>query len=458
MRYTKRVLAGTLAGLVLCGGLAINASAAEPSTVTYRASDATIANPERGFYKHTETHSTGYQALSAETLKGYREQGITQILRVFYLEDFVSADLSADYLAKVQKDLDTAREAGVSVIVRFAYAQGGDWPYSPPYGDASLDTVLGHIDQLEPVFHDNADVIALVQQGFIGLWGEGYYTDHFVANPADPGVVTEADWDKRNAVVKALLEAVPDERMVAARTMFSKQQYVGSATALTGEQAFDGSDQARLGHHNDCFLASADDFGTFLSDPITLDQEYLEQDSQYLPVGGETCGVNAPRSEWASASAEMARYHYSYLNRDYNTDVLNSWGADGLEATAKNLGYRVVLQQSSVENDTVSVTLVNQGWAAPYNERTAKLVLKSGDSTVAVDFESDADVRTWRPGQPVTLTGSVDEAPAGTYEVYLSIPSAQAEENPDYAIQTANTGTWDPSTGLNDLNQKVTVG
>ncbi len=46
----------------------------------------------------------------------------------------------------------------------------------------------------------------------------------------------------------------------------------------------------------------------------------------------------------------------------------------------------------------------------------------------------------------------------GTYEVYLSIPSAQAEENPDYAIQTANTGTWDPSTGLNDLNQKVTVG
>lgn len=316
MRNTRRIVAGVAAGVVLCTGLAISASAGEPATVTYRASDENIANPERGFYRHTETHyradGSGHTPLSAATLAGYREQGITQILRVFYLEKFASSDtLDAEYLKLVQADLDTAREAGVSVITRFAYAQGGDFPYTPPYGDAPLETVLAHIEQLKPVFHDYADVIPLVQQGFVGLWGEGYYTDHFAADPANPGVVTEADWKKRSAVVQALLDAVPDERMVAARTMLSKQKFVGNADPLSAEQAWSGSDQARLGHHNDCFLASPDDFGTFLSNPITLDQEYLEADTRYLAMGGETCAVNAPRSEWASASAEMERYHYS---------------------------------------------------------------------------------------------------------------------------------------------------
>ncbi|GLY27534.1 hypothetical protein Kisp02_08990 [Kineosporia sp. NBRC 101731] len=445
---------------MLCGGIAFSASAAEPETVTYTAGDAVIANPERGFYKHTETHSTGYTPLSAENLAGYRNQGITQILRVFYLEDFASgAAISDAYLAKVRADLDTAREAGISVIVRFAYAQGGDWPYSAPYGDASLDTVLAHIDQLKPIFSDDADVIELVQQGFIGLWGEGYYTDHFVADPANPGVVTAADWKKRNAVLKALLDAVPDERMVAARTMFSKQQYVGSSDPLTVSEGFSGSDQARIGHHNDCFLASADDYGTFLSDPITLDQEYLEADSAYLPIGGETCGVNAPRSEWASASAEMARYHYSYLNRDYNTDVLNSWGEAGLTEAAQKLGYRFVMTESSVSDDAVSLSVRNDGWAAPYNLRTAQLVLKSADATHTVAFDGNADVRTWAPGETVELNGLLDEVPAGTYDIYLAIPSASpaSEDDPNYAVQVANEGTWDAATGLNDLKQKVTV-
>ncbi|MBT0767690.1 DUF4832 domain-containing protein [Kineosporia sp. J2-2] len=463
MRYTKRVLAGAVAGLVLCGGLAVSASAGEPTTVSYTASEAVIANPERGFYHHTETHyradGSGYTPLDAETLAGYREEGVTQILRVFYLEKFAADDtLDEAYLKLVRADLETARAAGVSVIVRFAYAQGGDYPYTAPYGDAPLDTVLAHIALLKPVFHDYADVIALVQQGFIGLWGEGYYTDHFAADPSDPGTLTQADWDRRNAVLKALLAAVPDERMVAVRTMFAKQQYLDSDAALTAGQAYDGSDAARIGHHNDCFLASADDYGTFLSDPITLDQEYLEADSAYLPVGGETCGVNAPRSEWASASAEMARYHYSYLNRDYHADVLNSWGEDGLDETAKELGYRFVMTSSDVDGATVSLGVRNDGWAAPYNPRTARLVLKDGENSYTVGFDADADVRTWAAGESVALTATVHDVPAGTYDVYLAIPAdGEAADNPLFAIRTANEGTWDAESGLNDLGQTVTV-
>src|SRR5690606_33938744 len=369
MHRRTRVLAA-LAAATLLGSTALPTAYAQghgrhrpaphphATTATYAPSDENVPNPQRGFYHHTETHyradGSGYTPLDQATLEGYRTEGITQILRVFYLEKFAGTpQLDQAFLDLVQADYDTARAAGVSVITRFAYAQGGEWPYEPPYGDAPLSTVLAHIEQLGPLLRANADVIPVVQNGFVGLWGEGYYTDHFVADPADPGVVTDADWANRSAVTQALLDELPADRSVQVRTMLSKQRLLGvpsgAGSAVGPDEAWTGQTIARVGHHNDCLLASPDDFGTFLSDPITLDQEYLAAESRYVPVGGETCAVNPPRSEWASASAELARYHYSYLNRDYNQDVLSSWGEAGLAETARRLGYRFVLESSTVD-------------------------------------------------------------------------------------------------------------
>ncbi|WP_299954108.1 DUF4832 domain-containing protein [uncultured Modestobacter sp.] len=477
------------AQLALAGEAAAGTGHRAPGvTVQYAPTDRVIANPARGFYHHTETHyredGSGYTPLDAATLRGYRAEGITQVLRVFYLEKYADdPTLDPEWLALVDADLDTAREAGVSVIARFAYAQGGAWPYSPPYGDAPLDTVLAHIDQLTPVLQGGADVIATVQAGFVGLWGEWYYTDHFAADPANPGVLTEEDWAKRAAVVHALLDALPEDETVQVRTMAIKQQVLGVPTgeagALTAEQAFDGSDIARIGHHNDCFLASPDDYGTFLSNPIELDQEYLAQETQFVPMGGETCTVNPDRSEWASASAEMARYHYSYLNRDYNQDVLNSWGAEGIAETSKRLGHRFVLAQSTVAKGgaqrrnvpTVTVEVRNEGWAAPYEQRPARLVLQNARGTWAVPFvdsvgaggapaaSAPADARHWAPGTTTTISATPCGVPAGKYAAHLELPSAEASlsGNPDWSIQTANEGTWEADTGWNDLGQTVTV-
>jgi len=451
---------------------------AQERTVTYDTTDRVVPNPQRGFYHHTETHfredGSGYTPLDAATLRGYRDEGITQVLRVFYLEKFTDqATLDPAWLAMVDADLETAREAGISVIVRFAYVQGGAWPYSPPYGDAPLDVVLSHIDQLGPVLREHSAVIATVQTGFIGLWGEWYYTDHFVDDPADPGVVSDQAWQDRAAVVEALLEELPDDRTLQVRTMAMKQTILdvptGEAGALTTEQAYDGSDLSRVGHHNDCFLASPDDYGTFLSDPLSLDQDYLAADTRYVPMGGETCTVNPPRSEWASASAEMERYHYSYLNRDYNRDVLSTWGEEGLTETANRLGYRFVLRSSTVSRGgpvqralpTVSVSVTNEGWAAPYNRRTAQLVLVGRAGTFAVPFtgtdSTTSDVRTWAPGETATVTAQPCGVPSGRYNAYLDIPATEpaAAGDPNYSVQTANEGTWVPERGWNDLSQTV---
>jgi len=439
------------------------------STVSYTASDAVIPNPQRGFDHTTETHyradGSGYTPLDAGTLQGYRADGVTQIVRVFYMEAFVDQRrLGPAWLQLVQHDYDTARAAGVSVITRFAYVQGGSYPYSAPYGDADLPTVLAHIKQLTPTLRRNADVIPTLQEGFIGLWGEGYYTDHFASDPANPGVLTEADKDARRQVIQAELAALPSSRSIQVRTMQMKQDALrttsGTAGALTPRQAHDGSAASRIGHHNDCFLASPDDFGTFLSDPLSLDQDYLAAESRYVPVGGETCAVNAPRSEYPSASAEMAKYHYSYLNLDYNKDVLSTWGQDGMTDAAKKLGYRFTLTSSTVtsgKHAAVSVSVRNDGWAAPYNHRPVQLVLTNGHRHVTVPVRADAS--SWQPGTTATVTASLRGVPAGKWDVALAMPAAErsVSRDPAFAIQTANVGTWDATTGVNRLGQVVTV-
>ena len=139
-------------------------------TQTYVADDTNIANPTRGLYHHTEVHSGNYNLLNTATLIGYREnESITQILRVFYLENFVASPISADYLSNMQRDFNTIRQAGVKAIVRFAYTQSMNSPE-----DASPEMVLLHISQLKPLLQQNADVIATVQTGFVGAWGEWY--------------------------------------------------------------------------------------------------------------------------------------------------------------------------------------------------------------------------------------------------------------------------------------------
>ncbi|MGN6444087.1 DUF4832 domain-containing protein [Amnibacterium sp.] len=471
-RRRRRVVLAA-AAVAAAAALAVPATAAsahpDPApghTVTYRASTANIANPERGFDHETDTHyrdgGKGWQALTDTQLRAWRKLGDTQINRVYYLDDFAQgADLSRDLLTKLQHDFDVVRRNGFTEVLRFAYVEGGSGPYVAPFGDADLPTVLKDIRQLTPLLRRNAGVIATPQQGFIGLWGEGYYTDHF----ADPKTqeVSDADWAKRRAVVEAELKALPT-RTVQVRTPLMKQKIAGRTTgtagALTPREAYRNTLAARIGHHNDCFLAAADDWGTYLSDPITLDEDYLAADSRFVPVGGETCNVDPPRSAFPTAERQMARFHYSYLNREYNTDVLDSWGAAGIAMTERRLGYRFALVSSTVEGGRtpdVVVRVRNTGWAAPYNPRPARLVLVSGKHRYTVTLKTD--VRRWAAGTTTTVRAAIRHLPRGTYSVYLAMPAADRStaKDPRYAIRTANIGTWRASSGLNDLHQTVRI-
>src|SRR4051794_31718026 len=201
---------------------------AQNITVTFKESTEDFPNPERGFYVPREVYASNFIPLDAAALKNYRinEQAhgnaaykifSTLCMREYVLDIFRDKPLSTDFLKGIQTDCAAAREAGAKLIIRFCYTNkthSGDCPdeykICPPYGDAPKKIVLQHIAQLAPVLHKNADVIAVLQEGFIGIWGENYFTDYF-GDASNNGVkrIMDSSWLDRNEVLKSLLTALP---------------------------------------------------------------------------------------------------------------------------------------------------------------------------------------------------------------------------------------------------------
>jgi hypothetical protein len=374
----------------------------------------------------------------------------------FYLYNFKNSAIDAATLNTLQTQLNTIRSAGLKVILRFAYTQ------STAGDDAPVSRVLSHLDQLAPILQANQDVIYVLQSGFVGAWGEGYYTQNY----GNAGVLSATDWANRKAIVDKELSVLPSSRMVQLRTPLYKTHMYGAA-AITSSQAFNGSAIARIGHHNDAFLADATDFGTYTN--TAVDYPYLAAETKYLPMGGESVYSDPTRAQCPTALSEMAQFHWSYVNMDWHPTTVSLWSSGGCLTTMKQkVGYRFVLTQGTYPNTATSggalnvqIGIRNDGYAAPFNARTAKLVLRNTSSGAVYSFNLSSDPRLWLAGttttinQTITLTG----VPAGSYALFLNLPDANSglSTRPEYSIQLANTGTWEASTGFNNLLKTITV-
>ncbi len=486
---------------------AFAAANAQYTTVSYKESKEDFPNPERGFYIPFGTSASHFTPLDANELKrtfaGPQKHGSahyaiysTLLMREYSLDSFKNQPISQDYLDKIDRDLDAARAAGLKVILRFAYVnktKTGDCPdiykICPPYGDAPKAIVLQHIAQLAPLLKKHVDIIAVLQEGFIGIWGENFYSDYF-GDPGKngPGRVMDSSWRDRNEVLHALLNALPPDRMIQVRTPQIKQKYVYGPHAAIGSKplsmtdAFNKTDAARIGFHNDCFLAGPDDYGTYYDYGSSVSpqaaanlplRKYLGDDSRYVPVGGETCDdAYSPQNDCAptgNAEHDMAQIHLSFLNTTYNNDVNNDWDSLGcIGSIREKMGYRFILRRGQFQtNDTAGEAFTfglkgfNAGYASPYNPRAVYLILRNRENGKETVLPALMNPQTWYSGDIIVSTSL--QLPynmaAGKYDVLLSMPDPYPSlaNRPEYSIRLANQDCWEPATGYNKLNVTITV-
>ena len=438
----------------------INLSDAPPSeatTLTYTGSDEIILNPERGFYKAVEYHSASDTPLKASKIASVRAEGRSLILLEYYLTDFMESDISSAYLSLIEKSLQNLRSGGVKCILRFAYKNGHadkDHPW-----DATETWVMRHIEQLKPLFTTYSDVIFVLQAGFIGSWGEWYYTDNFIMSPS-----STSDYAPRKRVLEALLDAMPADRQVQVRTPKFKMKLVGS-TPLSRSTAHNGSNAARVGAHNDCFVASGSDQGTFNNDS---ERSFWASDTRYTIMGGETCALSDQCHCDAYGGnpgtlSELSTYHWTYLHDGYKQEVLNRWKEEGcFDLIDKMLGYRLVMKDASFgaaragENMSITLHLRNEGCAAPMNPRPAYLVLTRTSGSVLAQWELGSDPRFWGPDDGEITINKTIQLPAGIsgevkLHLYLPDASGTIASDPRFAIRFANDGMWDDATGYNTI-------
>ena len=418
----------------------------------YEESSKNFANPERGFYRHVDFLSSSASPLSVSVVKASRIEGITLFYTGYYLTEFVNSDISDKFLTLFRNNMQVLREGGGKCILRFAYTKSQD---KKPW-DAKPEWVARHIEQLKPIIQEYADVILCFQSGFIGVWGEGYYTDNFVFEPDTP-----AEHKLRKEVVDAMLDAIPTTRQVALRTpMFKRMMYADSyVDTLTLKTAYDGSDRARICAFNDCFGASADDYGTFAGDET---REYWKKDTRYVLMGGETCNVSS-YSKCRQSLKDCEDYHWTYMNIGYNTSVLNGWKSEGcFEEIQKRLGYRLVLtdvyhtpEAYAGKDYGVVIKIRNTGFAAPSNPRMVELILVDGNGKKTVYNLKDVDPRYWFAGETVTIDKiiSIHAGASGKCSLYLNLPAPEntIHENSLYSIRLANDAIWSEKTGYNKI-------
>ena len=421
----------------------------------YRPTNEIFLNPERGLY--------GYCPLTDPEIDhaALRISGVSLCYAPIVLDCCRSTPIGRATLAAIESNLTGLRAAGLKGIVRIVYdnTAAGE--------DTTLAWVEKHLKQLQPLLADNVDAIAFFQAGVIGAWGEWHSSRNDHNTPAG-----------RAAVWRLLTAYLPANRFIQLRRPTYSHELEPRDRPLDDSTAFSGTGAARAGHHNDCWLASDTDRGTYASaDDRAAWLDALAHDTSYVLWGAETCAPS-PRANCATALAEGRRLHATYLNRDFHPDVITTLSPCWNEIK-RHLGYRFELLSAELptavtpeQSFSYRIRLRNTGWAPPYNQRPAFLRVlassrrvTSADPAVTVLTETpvSADPRFWRPETgTVELTGTVAiPADVDTSVVSLALwlpdPDSRLRSRPKYAIRFANIDVWDVAMGHNILADDIAV-
>lgn len=473
--------------------------------ISYKETLEDTHNPYRGFY---QAFSISYKRdksnckAQASTLEELDELASEyQLVHILIdLSDFSEQNRKGKNAvkhsdnAKIDSSKDDVEEAlgqllarlrknNQSAVIRFAY----DYKYSGITSDGvdengkryyrtvwepTDDSVIEqHQEKVGAVISDYTDVIAAVECGIIGPWGEMHSSDR-----------TDAASEKK--IIGKWLEVLPKEMTVNVRKPSDfcawsgvKPENIDKYTAKAGTDAY------RIGMYNDGYLGSVSDLGTY--DDRDKEIAWLTTQTDHTLFGGELVlwddeEGGDPLNNIAYFEKEGFKTHTSYLNKDWHDGVMDGFrsttynGGDSLyngktsefEYLRNRMGYRFVVrgvrmttELSTDENLELETKIENVGFGNLFkNEQTSVIIKGNGLDEEFKLWELDADkgekasnyvAQNWKSGTSLNNRKSnimsaeldlPDDMPAGNYKVYIKIANRKNGEG-EYPIRFSNVGS-----------------
>jgi len=433
-------------------------------TTTYSFTEdfSDFCNPWRGWYRMYEDSAPSTSSLTS----------MYNNFNPLLLWELTLPSSGTPSTSTLSTTLSRCRSGGIGVMFRAAY----DWSGASKPEPTSISTLLSHIDSVAAVLAPYEDIILSVHAGMFGPWGEWHTSYYDGSSGSGTGLPSQT---YREQVITEWMNTLPASIPINLR----RPRYMRDATGWTATQnadtAYTNTRQGRIAYHNDGYLYSSTDAGTFDSLKgannetaynATQERAWVPNHTLYTPFsvelfddpGGNTLN-QAP-----AAGTRMALDHVNNIHSEYDTDVLNLWVADtttypnfatAYKAFGAMMGYRFRLTSAGfgVSGNTLrcQLNLRNDGWGNLTKQQEIALVLKR-DGYTDVELPISDDPRFWECGTAFTkdyyLTLPSGIA-SGTWAAYLRIRPAFSTLYTIYKfyIRLANTGVWSSTTGLNAL-------
>ncbi len=441
-----------LLGVVwLCIGCGGGSQEQIPYTTLYYEVDSTQNkyNPDRGLYdaEYILNQRSDYDRFQAAYRVGFR-----LVYGSIHLEEYATTELLPQTLLDtVALSLKEATDSGVKVILRILYRDSLEGE------DPSKAIILSHLEQFAPIFENYEGVISVVQAGLIGAWGEWHsFTGEF-SEESDSAYLAN-----RKEVVEALAKVLP-HKFIQIRTPMHKEALWGAyheygdttdVAKITPEIAYSDDIRARIGHHNDYFLSSQTDMGTYESSDVLFWKVYVQNDSSFAPSGGESGtlpeGEDAHLTDCDNTLKELRFLEYSFLNGVSNESVIEKWKTQGCyETIAEDIGYKFVVEklQYYVMDDTlfIKLSLRNDGYAAAFNNYSMTLALYD-DEDVGY-YPLSVDIRSIKPEETKEIEAELPLSSLGYGSYCLDLKIGDAA----YPVHLANKIEWNSEYESNRL-------
>lgn len=401
----------------------------------YTESNRRLNNPNRGFYSMygflIEQSEQEFSQLLEKKMQG--DKNTISLIQI-NLKNFQHESITEQGLKNIRTLFHDLEAKGKQYIIRFLYDWNGKAEETEP---EDIQIIVKHMNQIKDILSDYSHIIFTFQGIFVGDCGEMHDSIHM----SEEGMIL---------LMKQFYQNSPENTYLSVRT---PQQWRILANAFQTEEMSGLCE--RLGLYNDGILGTSLDTGTYgteSKEKVGMTgkwnrEEELEFQSELckkVPNGGEVI-IENNRNDFENAIQALKTMHVTYLNKDYDRNVLKKWaestvneegcfyGMDGLTYVERHLGYRLFIADADLNYNvlddhlTVIVKMQNAGFAPLYKEPETKITIRNKKSHEEWEYLLATELRTLAGGKEsekllnITEKISLEALEEGTYEVFFSI-------------------------------------